>query len=397
MKYKYSDEELKREHSKGLTNTEIAKIFNVSKESVGYRLKKIALKPNKKSDKKSQVVDLYKKGFGFEEISNTTNISESSVRNWLKDLGYSTNSLDYLLVNKKEDFIELHSKGCNNSQISKKLNISKPTVKKWLIKLNLKANTSKMDMFDLLKSDMIDLHNKGLLQNEIAEKLGTSLVTINRWYKKLNLTPNYTANSRKTNRDVRLTGFAHEAFIGHCLGDGSLSRTKRNSTASGSFAHSIKYEKYFDHKYELFKPICSKKIYRTNVLDDKEHQDAYTYLPCNKYLDNIYDNLYVIEQEGTHHRSKSITFDILNNYTEVSLAYHFMDDGSKTTSSYLIYTMAFDYESLQLFSKFLLWKFGLDNIVRKDNSIYIKNNSKDIFSKLVKPYIIESMSYKLHK
>lgn len=81
-----------------------------------------------------------------------------------------------------------------------------------------------------------------------------------------------------------------------------------------------------------------------------------------------------------------------------------MDDGSKTRSNskegqitYTIASCGFDKESLELFQKFLFNKFNIETTITKDNRLYIRVNSRNLFEYLILPYVKEvpCMLYKL--
>ena len=111
-------------------------------------------------------------------------------------------------------------------------------------------------------------------------------------------------------------------------------------------------------------------------------------LNANPAFNELFNNLYYPE--------KRITKEFLKNYSELSLAVHFMDDGCKLKSGYSIATNCFSNEDLKLFIDFLKSKFNLDCSLHKNNILYIGAKSKDNFTNLIKPYIIDSMLYKLH-
>lgn len=88
--------------------------------------------------------------------------------------------------------------------------------------------------------------------------------------------------------------------------------------------------------------------------------------------------------------------------TARSLAYWFMDDGSKTTrgSGYFLHTYAFTTEEHELLVKILSIKFGLvvSFVSNADGRrLHIKSESSSLFRSLVSPFIVPCMSYKLHK
>jgi hypothetical protein len=244
---------------------------------------------------------------------------------------------------------------------------------------------------------IILLHKEGFTDNEIADKIGCSKITVFRKRKTLGLKTNYKGVNRKKGKNKPkgkpLTGFAHEAFIGHCLGDGSLSKRKEGSDVCGSFAHSIKQKEYFLHKYNLFDGVCSdikeKNYYLSKT--DKNYKGLKTWYYSNPYLTKIYNKLYV-------NKKRALTVEFLEEYTDVSLAYHYMDDGSynKNNDSYLIYMCSLSSNELDLFRSYLLGKWGIKTTKRdKQGAIYIKQESMDLFEELISDYIMDNMRYKL--
>ena len=75
-----------------------------------------------------------------------------------------------------------------------------------------------------------------------------------------------------------------------------------------------------------------------------------------------------------------------------------MDDGSKNNCSYYLHTESFTIEDINFLQKLLYDKFNIKtsiHINRKMPLIYIKAESRELFTEIVKPYICESMKYKL--
>lgn len=112
-------------------------------------------------------------------------------------------------------------------------------------------------------------------------------------------------------------------------------------------------------------------------------------IPANPELLPIYKSFYL---DGKKH----IPFNLLDKFSEVSLAFLFMDDGCKTSCSYSIATNCFDLKELEEFRIFLKRKFNLETSIFKSKVLYIRAKSRDIFTSLVSPYIIPCMQYKLH-
>lgn len=89
---------------------------------------------------------------------------------------------------------------------------------------------------------------------------------------------------------------------------------------------------------------------------------------------------------------------IEENFDELSLATLFMGDGSKKDSGYLFCLDNFTFNEVEQFSLFLRNKYELNsNIQKKDEKprLYIPSNSRESFTNLVLPYIVESQKRKL--
>jgi hypothetical protein len=76
-----------------------------------------------------------------------------------------------------------------------------------------------------------------------------------------------------------------------------------------------------------------------------------------------------------------------------------MDDGSKGTTGYYLHTCCFTREEHEILSKIFLDKFGIEITLSKKGRLYsymyIGAKDRDIFHKLIEPYILNSMRYKL--
>ena len=73
-----------------------------------------------------------------------------------------------------------------------------------------------------------------------------------------------------------------------------------------------------------------------------------------------------------------------------------MDDEYVTKNSNILYSCSFTLEEQQILADILLEKFDLHfNLGKHDNSMYLQAKDFPKFVKLIKPYVIPSMQYKL--
>lgn len=106
----------------------------------------------------------------------------------------------------------------------------------------------------------------------------------------------------------------------------------------------------------------------------------------------LYEAFYV-------NKVKHLPIELLSELlTPMALAIRFIDDGSALGKGYKIATSCFEKEELDKLCYLLNNKYNLECSLHKDKkyfSLYIKRCSADNFTKLVKPYMINSMKYKL--
>lgn len=130
----------------------------------------------------------------------------------------------------------------------------------------------------------------------------------------------------------------------------------------------------------------------------KKSKLGYNYIQFCTYS---YEQLNFVYEAFYKNKHKKITcLDFLNMYfTDVSLAILFMDDGSNTgnASGFHLNTNCFSKEDLFLFINFLKQKYGLEVSLHSRNRLYVKAKSSKYFAHIVKPYLHESMFYKLGK
>ena len=97
---------------------------------------------------------------------------------------------------------------------------------------------------------------------------------------------------------------------------------------------------------------------------------------------------------------KIIPLNIETYLTPLALAIWFMDDGFRLQKGAKIATNCFTFKELQFICEILYKKYNLITTIHlggknKGYTIYINSKSMYLFSKLVKPFILPSLYYKL--
>lgn len=191
-------------------------------------------------------------------------------------------------------------------------------------------------------------------------------------------------------------------IIGSLLADSHLE--KRNLGSRLIFeqcSKNVEYLMWF-HSHFADRGYCSNIKPKLKIRIKKEGRFFYyrIYSYTFSYF-NYFHNLFYKLDPLTNKYIKIIPIELFHFLTPQALAIWFMDNGSKfKNGGYKIATNCFTYNEIEYLSFILKNKFNLKcNIhssgINKGFIIYIFKSSRDHFFKLVKPYMVPSMYYKL--
>lgn len=197
----------------------------------------------------------------------------------------------------------------------------------------------------------------------------------------------------------------NSALIGMILGDGSIQREKFLYLRHGS-----KQLGYVDEKIDYLKKYIMPKSVRT-CIDKQGFRYRYAYYNEEK-LKYLYNLIYK-KRKGK--MRKSITSTLLNRFTDVSLAFFYMDDGCLSLRKYKkngiwqgtyksreihLNVQSFNFAEAEMFKNMLKRKFDVEFRMTTDRGnprlwCNTKNTKKMI--EIVKPIVSQfmTMQYKL--
>lgn len=230
-----------------------------------------------------------------------------------------------------------------------------------------------------------ELFNQGLGDNEIGKALGMSSDGI---YSH-RMRHGYLRRSFKENELNPLTQDNLEIILGIMMGDGSMEHNYKN--ARMSIAHGEKqkeYSYYIADKLSNLNPHTYVSVSKLDERTGKRYTSYWVDLPANPAFNEICDHFYV-------NRIKRIPIELFDNFTWQSLAYMFMDDGSKANCGGQLATNCFTIEDLQKFQNFLLRKFNIKTTICKNHTLYIKAKSFRRMKSYIEPYMCECTKYKI--
>jgi len=203
----------------------------------------------------------------------------------------------------------------------------------------------------------------------------------------------YNVPTRRDLKEVDLSDKQKQLVVGSLLGDSSIVKTKQGK-ARLYLGHSEKQKDYLLWKNGLLMPFMTKAEIKRYV-----HKQGYVSYKTWSYVHPFFSEM---KAAFYSNGKKIINKSVLNKYmTPLALSVWYMDDGCcKYNKFYNFATACFDYLGVLILSQIVKNKFNI-NILPYKNGKYIyvrvdrKQNEK--FEKIISPYIIPSMSYKLIK
>lgn len=370
-------------------DTEIAEILGLSRKIIG-KYRRICGLP---SYKDTDYIDLEKLkklcslGYSITRISKELKTSPIKIKQVA-----AANAIElpfsFVITPEKEGIIlELYNQGKTDTEIAKITGVKAGTVAYYRKSHNLPTKFTYSKIDKISKTNFKELFEAGLSDYAIAKAIGMSPDGV---YSH-RMRHGFLRKSLAEAKYQPLSSYQKQVLLGIMLGDGSMRIFKNPKFTT---AHCPAQKEYSEHIAEVFKNLGGKCIYRKRNTPDCRtgiRYESYTVsVDTNPAYLPYYNSLY---KKGKKH----IPIDLLDDFTEVSLAYMFMDDGFKTPCSYALSTNCFSIEELQQFQNFLKIRFNLETSLHRDHVLYIKACSRDTFTELVSPYVVPCLQYKLHK
>lgn len=288
--------------------------------------------------------------------------------------------------NEIEMFYQMYISGKTCEQIGICTKHKTETISKYLKKYYGIIPRKKVDV-DLLR----ELVKSGKTTKECAEFFNVNLSAISRWKRQIN---DDVLNIVKpfSKEHHELSKIQKQMILGSLLGDLNISKPKKHhETCKLSIVHSLKQKELFLKKVEILNEFMGN--YKEYSYVDKRTNNTYYTIRGNtkshKVFNEIYNILYI---DGV----KTITYKYLDMIDHpIALAYWFMDDG---TNRGQIATHCFSLNEVNILSDWLKNKFDINTTIQKQLNnyvLYITAYSREKFDKLIYPYVVPSMRYKL--
>lgn len=331
---------------------------------------------------KEELQSAINKGFNTEKnLVEYFNVSLSTIRRRLRE----SNIKLFKRCFDENRFFILYKEGKNDSEIAKILNCNHQTIADFRIKNQLPSN------FDYkyykIQKLVINKSKQGLSIDQIASDLKIDSRLISMYLNTPIVKQDYTPSEEEK-----------QIILGSLLGDGCISPNKYNTQHYFVFGHSEAQKEYC-----IWKTIKLQKLMyywqsfnKVKETDKRNNKVYYAYRSLSKEL-NIFTYYFNRWYSKENNRNiKHVCREDLFQLDALGLAIWFQDDGFRDKSSgYCISTQCFSSEDLSLFKEYFLEKWKIEINIRKDKTIYIPTKYKNLFTKIIKPYICDCCKYKL--
>ncbi len=195
-------------------------------------------------------------------------------------------------------------------------------------------------------------------------------------------------------KTLALTSIQREIMIGLLLGDGHL-ETANGRTYRLKVEHGIAQKEYVDWLYEMLRNWIPQSP-KARVKDSfGKPITSYGFTTYSSGLFRFY------AQQFYHEKKKVIPKAIRKWLTPRAVAIWFMDEGSWKSDhhqTYIIHTLGYAKRELALIQEAFKKKFDIDVGIHKQYDryrLYVYSKSAQRFRKLIEPYMVSSMKYKL--
>lgn len=376
-------------YNQGLSDNKIAKELGCDRKTIERRRHKLVLPVNFWQSEVKRNPELIKQmleeGKSSVEISKLLNVSVTTLAKFKKEKGIKG---AYDAKMSKEDIdkaMSLAQEGYMDTEIAELFGVTAGNIMFHRKNRGIESQFTYDKISKINNKKFEELFNQGLGDEEIGKALRMSSNGV--YYHRMR--HGYFRRSFKENELNPLTQDNLEIILGIMMGDGCMEC--RNKNARMSIAHGEKqkeYSYYIADKLSNLNPHTYMSVSKLDERTGKKYTSYWVDLPANPAFNEICDHFYV-------NRIKRIPIELFDNFTWQSLAYMFMDDGSRAHCGGQLATNCFTIEDLQKFQDFLFRKFNIETTICKRHTLYIKAKSFHHMKSHIEPYMCECTKYKI--
>nr|AAL34370.1 putative protein [Chlamydomonas zebra] len=209
-----------------------------------------------------------------------------------------------------------------------------------------------------------------------------------------------------------------DLIFGTLLGDGNLQTDSNGKTWRYRALQKSAHKEYLFYKYEILKSLCgSGTIPKEGETYDERTGKTYTRWFFNTLTDpslKFYGDMFYTYDKNKGKWVKDVPVNVEKFLTARAIAYWYMDDGSLKSlgqsNAMRICTESFSVEGVKRLQKALNNSFGINTTLTKKTKeinketkervlvgyrIAIPEASSEAFRKLIEPFLVDCMKYKV--
>lgn len=331
----------------------------------------------------------------IKEIAEIMHCGKTTIQSRLKEMGVETTkkrsgrSTDKL-SDYKARIKQLYLEGKSSNEIGKILGKSGKTISHHLRQMEVEIRPTKK----IKQEEFEQLWSEGKSDREIAEYFEVSELTIKTFRTKGENAGKFNIIKNFSQKEHSLSEEQEQMVLGSLLGDMNLSVPGVNRQVNSRLAivQSEQQEELFMKKVEILGEFMrSYRLYTPNP--DNRTGKVYKSWRGNSKAHKVFTDIYyLLYPNGVKTLTKEY-LDKINN--PIALAYWFMDDG---TFDGHIATNCFSEKEHELIINWMQEKWNISCTRHKNSNqfnLYISQKSRLDFERLIFPYILPSMYYKL--
>lgn len=192
-----------------------------------------------------------------------------------------------------------------------------------------------------------------------------------------------------------------ELIIGSLLGDGTMRLGRNAQNVNFKVEHGLMQKEYVMWKYQILKPFVftePKISYRYDRNGNKYEKSWWFRTIRHPCFTEIYKEFY--KGDGYRNGNKVVPIWLKDELTPLMLAVWIMDDGSFSRNKIDISTYSFSLEEIIFLQDCFDKLFDIEVKYYRDRDkgyrIYFNQNETKKLTKIISPYIIPSMMYKIN-
>ena len=200
--------------------------------------------------------------------------------------------------------------------------------------------------------------------------------------------------------DIEISAKQKSFIIGSLLGDGTMRLGKGAVNTNFKVEQGLEQKDFVFWKYEILKNLVftEPKISYRNDSNGNKYQKSWWFRTIrHPLLTEIFDRFYI--KDGYKTGRKIVPIDLIKDLDAFGLTVWIMDDGSYSRGKIDVSTYSFQLPEINLLCEILQKNFGVHMKYYRDRDkgyrMYANMEETQKLILTIKPYIIQSMMYKI--